>query len=289
MKRVIIVAALLLACGGIEEALAVDRVSSGMVNFKAFGTGAVTRTADSKLGDIVSVKDFGAVGDGVTNDTAAIVAAIASFPLGGGDISMLYFPCTGRGVGLAGTTYHTVGTINGVTYGDIFCTPISPLFTSNNWLGQQAFVGNIQTFAGIDATGTTDGATAGSFASDTGPGIVVSGNVTAPAIHINGQSADPGVASDGDLWIKSNQLKNRLNAVNYIVAPLKAGTVALVSGTPSTKTVTMPVTGMVCTCTEATTAANNGNLKCVVAATTLTITGPNTNTDNINYTCMVAQ
>jgi polygalacturonase len=39
------------------------------------GTGAVQRTVESKLQDVVSVKDFGAVGDGVADDTAAIQAA----------------------------------------------------------------------------------------------------------------------------------------------------------------------------------------------------------------------
>lgn len=56
--------------------------------FLQSGSGAVLRSLQSKLRDVVSVKDFGAVGDGVTDDTDAIVAAVSTTT---GDIA-LYFP-----------------------------------------------------------------------------------------------------------------------------------------------------------------------------------------------------
>jgi hypothetical protein len=55
-------------------------------NFVASGTSAVARTAQAKMRDTVSVKDFGAVGDGTTNDSGAFNLAVAALPASGGVI-----------------------------------------------------------------------------------------------------------------------------------------------------------------------------------------------------------
>lgn len=52
-------------------------------------TGAVNRPFNLKLNEIVSVMDFGATGDGSTDDTSAIQAAINSF---GGNGGTVFFP-----------------------------------------------------------------------------------------------------------------------------------------------------------------------------------------------------
>lgn len=52
------------------------------VGFIASGTGAVTRTMQDKAREFISVKDFGAVGDGTTDDTAAFLAVIATGKVG---------------------------------------------------------------------------------------------------------------------------------------------------------------------------------------------------------------
>ena len=60
------------------------------ITYTPAGTGAVSRTVQAKLRDVVSVKDFGAVGDGVVDDAPAINAAIAALGTRGGVVFMPY-------------------------------------------------------------------------------------------------------------------------------------------------------------------------------------------------------
>lgn len=68
---------------------------SDNVNFTQAGSNVVTRTVQDKLRDVVSPLDFGAIGNGVANDAAALVAAIA----------------TGKVVDGGGLTYAVSGTV----------------------------------------------------------------------------------------------------------------------------------------------------------------------------------
>jgi len=81
--------------------------SASNVQYTPAGTGAVATTVQTKLRQTVSVKDFGAVGDGVTNDASAIQLA---FNTG----SSIYFP---QGTYYVGSTILTLPQ-NVVVYGD---------------------------------------------------------------------------------------------------------------------------------------------------------------------------
>ena len=139
----------LTALNTFEVALAAPSGSS-LVGFIQSGTGAVATTVQTKLREFVSVKDFGAVGNGTTDDTAAIQKAITyiySFAnsSGTGTAPALYFPA---GTYLMSSTI-TMGntgyqyTLSPYFYGDglgtiikVTATNVNPFYWRGPNLGQ---------------------------------------------------------------------------------------------------------------------------------------------------------
>jgi hypothetical protein len=125
-------------------------------NFLPSGTGAVQRSVQSKLSEKVSVKDYNAKGDGITNDYTAIVAAMTAVNAAGGGV--VEFP--------AGTYVHasTLAIPSGVSL-----KGLSPASSILSYSGS----GNGITLTGINRTTIEDiGLT--SSAASTSPGILLS-------------------------------------------------------------------------------------------------------------------
>ena len=72
----------------VAEIMLIGSTTSDVVAYTPTGTGAVPLTVEDKLRESVSVKDFGATGDGSTNDTAAIQAAINYVASNGGVLTL---------------------------------------------------------------------------------------------------------------------------------------------------------------------------------------------------------
>ena len=111
----------------------VVEVPSTSVEFQQSGVGAIERTVSAKLNEFVSIKDFGAIGDGVTDDTVAVQAASAS----------------GLHIAVPNGTYLTTGTI--------------PILTGQTWqMDNPVFVQNGVDFTTVfEADNVTDWAILG--------------------------------------------------------------------------------------------------------------------------------
>lgn len=149
---------------------------SALVGFLQAGTGAVARTAQAKSRDFVSVKDFGAVGNGVANDTTAIQAAITAsnsvyFPAGsylitaaitGGNKSLSLI---GDGIGVTNLVWSETGGLN---------------LSFNNTL-QKLTIANLSMQAAKAAAGTAISALWPVTASSTHPSCVLENIEIIPA------------------------------------------------------------------------------------------------------------
>jgi hypothetical protein len=170
--------------------------SSALVSFSQLGTGAPERTVQAKLREVVSVKDFGAVGDGVTDDTAAIQLALNA--AAGGEITFPTGTYLVYGLKVPGETLVNLGAATIKKRPTVVGDQSVNAFTGSSayWAGGYAPVfyltGNNIVFQGgtIDgnrandtyATGSTWG---GSFAANANrSGITGSTNAVASCVNV---------------------------------------------------------------------------------------------------------
>jgi hypothetical protein len=130
----------------------VGAISGNMSGSTAIATGSTTaRTLANRFADVVNVKDFGAVGDGVADDTAAIQAAINSTsPFGS-----VFFPESTYKISSTITLPSSSGynglTLFGVGWGSII-KPTSAVSIAFQALGDVVFIEKLQ-FDGVLTTG----------------------------------------------------------------------------------------------------------------------------------------
>ena len=148
----------------------ISPLSSVCIVYLPSGTGAVPTTVQAKLRESVSVKDFGAVGDGVADDTAAIQSAIDAMSVAGGR-GVVEVPSGVYLIGLHAYTGIAAGVAGIVLKDGVTLCINGTLKAKNNSNGIGTFSGMIRSLdsglsnARITGAGVVDGNSANQTAS----------------------------------------------------------------------------------------------------------------------------
>ena len=147
--------------GTYDNIIGINSNNASQISYTPAGTGAVATTVQAKLRETVSVMDFGAVGDGTTDDTAAIQAAVNALNSAGG--GSLYVPSATylitqitlkSNVSIVGNGNSSIFKVKAGTSVDIFtATSISNVLLSNFYVDCTNQGG---AFNGIKITGFTN-------------------------------------------------------------------------------------------------------------------------------------
>jgi hypothetical protein len=150
--------------------------SSSLANYTPT-PGSVTRTVANRLDDTLSVKNFGAVGDGVTDDTAAIQAALdaaAALTLNG----------IGKSVYVPSGTYRTTAVLEvkeGTRfYGDegTSVIDVQPTVSTSTFNNGILIKGNNVTIDGLRINGTNEAAFVGGIRTVYAAGILADSQIS---------------------------------------------------------------------------------------------------------------
>lgn len=171
-------------------------ISATLVNFTQSGTGAVQRTVQAKLGDTLSLKDFGAQENGTTDDSTAFFNATAIGPVFGplGNLKTSSLPATF-------SCFSFGGTFSGSTPVD------GPYPTFGAGVFRAITRGTINCLVGIAHNNSAANTNAEPC------GVTGYGRVD------NGGNAAFGLFGRSDLYATTGVSTNEVNSFNYGAAP----------------------------------------------------------------------
>jgi hypothetical protein len=118
--------------------MALTRAKASQVTAKLDATGSTVRGLDDKLAEFVSVKDFGAVGDGVADDTAAIQSALTAAP----NDSAVFIPAGTYSIGNITIPNKRLSIIGEGQYASVLVGRAAAIANSQYLIGSHSYVNN---------------------------------------------------------------------------------------------------------------------------------------------------
>ena len=200
----------------------VGTTDAALVTYTPLGTGATQRVASDKFGELRSVKDFGATGNGVTNDAAAFTAAWNAC-----NPSPVFVPSGTYAIGSAvsgsfitngGVTITGAGSVNSISsYGLNAAiagnaTVTGNLTISGSMIGNETITGDLEVSGG-DITTTNPTATVFNTNATTlnagGAATTVNLGATAGTVRVGNLSMNAGYGSIAPVygcraWVQFN-------------------------------------------------------------------------------------